>query len=423
MSRLIENECQLGDHVDLGRDIEEDINKRYETFESDHSDIIKRISLRLKELEDSRSETMSRTTAKSSRNGSTRSSQHSRHSIRSETASKAAELKTKLKYLDAEASAKLHLDKIRTMRDLDIAEAKLDIIDGTEDLASELDEARKTLPKADVLGPFLESTVKFEGKPSAIDYSQDIPRTREFALMDKVVSQGTTPYTTNITSVSVHLPVKTTANRESINKTSMSAPLNPKASEFVSQQPRPTNFPLQNTSDPATVNCHYPVENSASGQTQSLTPTISCKVSSKDNYDSSATTINDLAKSFADQVNLSRLPPPEPTVFDGDPLKYQSWKAAFSTLIDQKHIPSSERDVIENFFLLPSENAYTEAKILLDQRYGDSFVIANAFRDKLEKWPKISSRDSKALLRFSDFLKQCEIAMENTLKKKSRQLD
>lgn len=46
-----------------------------------------------------------------------------------------------------------------------------------------------------------------------------------------------------------------------------------------------------------------------------------------------------------------------------------------------------------------------------DERFGDTFVIGNAFRDKLEQWPNIASIDSKALLKFADLLKQCHAAM------------
>lgn len=71
------------------------------------------------------------------------------------------------------------------------------------------------------------------------------------------------------------------------------------------------------------------------------------------------------------------------------------------------------KDVIENYFLMSNEDAYDEAKKLLDQRYGNPFVIANAFRDKLENWPKINSRDGIGLQRFGDFLKQCHTAMQS----------
>ena len=38
-------------------------------------------------------------------------------------------------------------------------------------------------------------------------------------------------------------------------------------------------------------------------------------------------------------------------------------------------------------------------------------MIANAFRDKLDRWPKIASRDGTAMRKFADFLKQCTTAM------------
>ena len=71
------------------------------------------------------------------------------------------------------------------------------------------------------------------------------------------------------------------------------------------------------------------------------------------------------------------------------------------------------REGVENFFLLSSDSAYNDALRLLDERFGDPFVVGSAFRDKIENWPKISSRDHIALQKFSDFLRQCSTAMEN----------
>ena len=39
--------------------------------------------------------------------------------------------------------------------------------------------------------------------------------------------------------------------------------------------------------------------------------------------------------------------------------------------------------------------------------------MANAFRDKLEKWQRINSRDGAALQRYADFLRQCHTAMRS----------
>ena len=61
---------------------------------------------------------------------------------------------------------------------------------------------------------------------------------------------------------------------------------------------------------------------------------------------------------------------------------------------------------------MSSDEAYEEAKRTLDKRYGDPFVITNAFRNKLESWPKIQSRDGTGLQKFVDFLQQCQIAMQ-----------
>lgn len=120
----------------------------------------------------------------------------------------------------------------------------------------------------------------------------------------------------------------------------------------------------------------------------------------------------------------NRLLSPEPSIFYGDPVQYPTWKTTFTTLIDSRNIPPSERihylkrylggpvkQVIENYFLCPLDSAYEHARRLLDERYGDPFVVASAFRDKLDSWPKIQAKDSPGLLRFSDFLRQCLSAM------------
>ena len=133
-----------------------------------------------------------------------------------------------------------------------------------------------------------------------------------------------------------------------------------------------------------------------------------------------------LVQTLCKQLNLSRLPAPEPGVFTGDPLHYPSWKKAFDTLISTRAIPDEERlhylkkylggdakSCVEGYFLLVTPNAYEDACKLLDSRFGDSYMLAKAFRDKLEKWPKVAPRDSPALRKFVDFLKQCETGMQS----------
>jgi len=133
-----------------------------------------------------------------------------------------------------------------------------------------------------------------------------------------------------------------------------------------------------------------------------------------------------VTKALVDQLNLSRLPAPEPGVFSGDLLKYPGWKAAFVTLIQSRGIPKSEamyylqrylsgraQEAVEGYFYVPSEEAFNEAMVLLDERFGDHFRVADAFRDKLEKWPRVADEDGEGLRRFADFLRQCQMAMSS----------
>ena len=139
----------------------------------------------------------------------------------------------------------------------------------------------------------------------------------------------------------------------------------------------------------------------------------------------------DFARSLAEQISVARMPPPEPGLFGGDPLQFPTWKAAFETLVEQKgvkpaeklyylkrYLTGSAKEAVEGYFLVtPSEAAddsiYIEAKDLLARRYGDPFTVANAFRSKLDNWPKISNKDNLALRKYADFLRQCRAAMKS----------
>ncbi|XP_054600468.2 uncharacterized protein [Nothobranchius furzeri] len=127
-----------------------------------------------------------------------------------------------------------------------------------------------------------------------------------------------------------------------------------------------------------------------------------------------------LAQAIASSLSMNRLPVPEPTTFSGDPLRFTDWKMSFMTLIDRKPLPASEkmfylknylageaRKALEGFFYRDSENAYNGAWNVLQDRYGNPFIIQKAFRDKLMKWPKISTNDPLALREFADFLQSC----------------
>ena len=131
-----------------------------------------------------------------------------------------------------------------------------------------------------------------------------------------------------------------------------------------------------------------------------------------------------LAEAISASIGLSRLPVPEPPIFTGNPLEYNDWVISFRTLVEEKYIPPKDKihylkrylggpakEAVSSYFLLGSETAYDEARALLEDRYGNLFLVTEAFRDKLESWPKIPARDGKSLRAFSDFLRQCKTAM------------
>ena len=127
-----------------------------------------------------------------------------------------------------------------------------------------------------------------------------------------------------------------------------------------------------------------------------------------------------LTKAFSDSMAANRLPVPVPRIFDGDPLYFIDFERSFQTLIENKGIQPTEklyylkqyvsgpaRDAIEGFFFGTTEQAYQGAWKTLRDRFGQQFKVRQAFRDRLEKWPKIGAKDSTALQKFSDFLKGC----------------
>ena len=77
------------------------------------------------------------------------------------------------------------------------------------------------------------------------------------------------------------------------------------------------------------------------------------------------------------------MPPPEVTIFNGDPLAWPTWKSAFETVIERRAINSSERilyllqylsgsprKVVEGHPFVSTPDAYETAKKVLANRFG-----------------------------------------------------
>ena len=133
-----------------------------------------------------------------------------------------------------------------------------------------------------------------------------------------------------------------------------------------------------------------------------------------------------MSQAITESFLAARMPPPQLTVFSGDPLTWPTWKSAFETVIEKRAINSSEkilyllqylsgppRKVVEGYQFVSMPNAYETAKKVLEKRFRHPSVVAEAFRSKLENWHRIPPKDGSALREFADFLRTCKLAMQS----------
>lgn len=193
--------------------------------------------------------------------------------------------------------------------------------------------------------------------------------------------------------------------------------LDPAARSFVPVQV-PASWPSATLPPPMALSHGHSIETAAPACT--AVPQVDMQATSADST-------NDLVRMLADAIAANRIPIPEPAIFFGNPLQYTDWKMSFNTLIHRKNLPAQEKlfflrkyvggeakRAVEGYSLVGTEDAYTAAWSMLDDRFGNPFVIGKAYRDKIQSWHKISSRDGKDLREFADFLTSVTTAMSHT---------
>ncbi|XP_042891382.1 uncharacterized protein LOC122265939 isoform X2 [Penaeus japonicus] len=152
-------------------------------------------------------------------------------------------------------------------------------------------------------------------------------------------------------------------------------------------------------------------------------------VSTRQDRTSSLVDINVLREvvDILSSKNKNELPRPEPEVFSGDILEFPTWLQNFEIFIESrvtkpaeklfylgKYTSGAAKEAIRGLLRIHNEEAFREAKGILEDRYGNKFIVANAFRRKLSEWPKILRNDGHALQKFSDFLKNCLMVMKTS---------
>ena len=128
---------------------------------------------------------------------------------------------------------------------------------------------------------------------------------------------------------------------------------------------------------------------------------------------------------LVEQQKRNGLQAKEPPVFSGNAFDYPAFTTAFDSIISgnvqsnrdrlyflDKYTVGKANEIVKGFLAVNSEDAYTEARKLLDQRFGNPVHVAEAYKSRLRNWPKIKDGDSAGLQAFSDLLFRCQEAVK-----------
>ena len=192
--------------------------------------------------------------------------------------------------------------------------------------------------------------------------------------------------------------------------------LNPTAQPF---------HPNEERQNPKPLSCDSLKDSTASGWEKVANSLENCVTKLIESSEKLALANVSQSKGSKPSNQVFHLPTVKIPVFSGDPLEYPVWSSAFKALIDSRemdadtklnllnqYVSGSPKQVVEHYLLIGTENAYVEAKSVLQERYGNSNVVSTAFLNKLDKWPKVGPRDASGLREFSDFLNKIAAARE-----------
>lgn len=73
---------------------------------------------------------------------------------------------------------------------------------------------------------------------------------------------------------------------------------------------------------------------------------------------------------------------------------------------------TKESRVISGVLLLDTTKSYSKARQLLDQIFGNTFLISNTYKKKLHEWPRIPPNDGPDL-KSSNFIEACKTTISN----------
>ena len=338
--------------------------------------------------------------SKVSHGGKSRSNRASRTSAiidrKADTAVKVAKLKTELHFAEDEAAKIAELKKFRLTKELAIAEAEMKAIDQVEENKSESSEQSENMLPNDI------------NKDSCKD---DL-------LLNYLTAQASSVTENSISTMETNLSCKTKI-------------LPPKpVFEMSEMAPSYPDKQIENPEDVGKTAVQYPSSLNPFTPDYAAFSTPNRTTFAKDQEEiSQKHTSSDILERLADLMTMRHarelLPLPEPETFSGDLLRYPTWKKSFDTIVERRTDSPSQRlyylgryttgkakESISGLLALDSEHAYRDARKILSDRFGNPFLVANAYRKKINEWPRIQPNDGTSLRKFSDFLLHCQSAMK-----------
>lgn len=387
---------RLYEALEENYDARKEATRKFEILEREHSETLRKISKRIIEIKQETGSGRSRNSKRSSRESQSQKSNGSSVASSSKLTRKTAmaanvtRLKTELEFADTEARKTTalkeyedELKRFKLTKELALAKAEMEAVMKTEE-----DAGNSTV----------ETNLKTINEPLEESPGNEcIPVLRNEPV--------TTPLQFNSNETTY------TSDKKPLIPTLKS--LNPFAPEFEASP-----FPRHDHSADLKPYGRLQPKQEREVEQMSSSPRKSA--------------VEDLLTRLADILSQRRLqdtlPLPEPEIFSGDLLHYPVWLKSFQTIIEGqtervsqrlyylgKYTTGEPKEAISDLLLLETSDAYKQAKKILSDRYGNPFLVAEAYRKKINEWPKIPPNDGTSLRKFSDFLIHCQTAM-NTVR-------
>ena len=161
---------------------------------------------------------------------------------------------------------------------------------------------------------------------------------------------------------------------------------------------------------------------SETGARPKFTTESKCKLSLNNDEDSSQ---NSILLKLLEAQQRSFLPKQFPEKFDGsDVTKYRKFKLSFSQMIENycdadskfhyllQYTEGYAHELVSSCHSDDARRSFDRAFSTLERKYGDDYVLAQAYLSKLKSWPQIQYDDGKSLEKLSLFLTSCLNIME-----------